>query len=116
MLSIPNLKVLVEGVLALLIKKQNFKNQSLNLELSKRGASKLQNFVDIMIEAIYQSESIIRILSLNLFGRFQLSHLTIIIIFQYSLMELEKNSIHIVLLRFWELTTFSRREEIKFYQ
>jgi hypothetical protein len=85
--SIQNLKASVEEVQALLKKNQSFKNQFLNLVPLKREVFSLQNSVDIMIEAIYLSESTIKILCQSLCGRFQLSPSTIIIICQYSLME-----------------------------
>lgn len=110
------LKASVEEVQALLKKNQSFKNQFPNLEPLKREVFNPLNFVDIMIEVIYLLESITRFHFQNLFGKCQWSHWTIIIICQYSLMESDKNSIHIAPLQLWALTTFSRREEIKFCQ
>ncbi len=114
--NIQKLKASVEEVQALLKKNQSFKNQFPNLGLSKREAFNPQNFVDIMIEAIYLLESITKTPFQNLFGKCQSSHQTIIIICQYLLMELDKNSIHIAPLPYQALTTFLRREETKYCQ
>ena len=116
LLNTIGLMVTVEEVQALLKRNHNSKSQFLNQVLFKKEIFLLHNSGDTMIEEIFLSELITKIHFLNLHGKFQLSHLTIIIIFQYFSMEQEKSLILTVHLPFWEHTIFLTREETKYCQ
>lgn len=97
-------------------KNANFKSQSLSLEHTKKEMCQLHSSGDIMIEEIFQLELTIKTLCQSQSGKFQWKLLIIIITYQFSSMELDKNMTLTEHLQFWEHTTFSTKEAIKFYQ
>jgi len=71
--NIPNKVESEDAPQALSKKKQHFRNQYLNLVLSRRDKSPLLNSEDTMIEEIYLLEWTIKILYLSSFGKLQSS-------------------------------------------
>ena len=93
----------------------NFKNLFLNQVHSSREIFLHHNLEDIMIEETFQLELIIKILYLNLHGKFLFNLWIIITTFPSSLMDLGKNLIHTVLLQFQVPTICLTKEEIRSY-
>lgn len=73
------------------------------------------NFEDIMIVVIYLLEQIINQVHLNQYGKQLQKILIIIIIYQYSWMDVGKKLIHIERSLFQGLMIYQKKEEIKYY-
>lgn len=97
------------------------RNPSLHLLLPrvvplKNEMCLLRNFVVIMTEVIFQSESIIRVPYLNQSGKFRQKVWTTITICQYSLTDAGRKWIPIDPSQSWARMTYQTKEEVKYCQ